>query len=247
MMTDSTIPTDLETVAGGEIDVEDVTVELVVLDMAGTTVKDDGIVEQAFRLAAERTGVVDGDEALEAALRHVRETMGQSKIEVFRAIAEDEAAAVAANAAFEEAYVELVERDGVQAVDGAEEVLRELRGAGVSVALTTGFSRATADVILDALGWRDLVDASITPAEAGRGRPYPDLVLTALLRTGATSVDSVIVVGDTESDIRSGLNAGAGLVIGVLTGAHDEEALAVAGADDVLDSVAELPALLGLR
>ena len=83
-------------------------------------------------------------------------------------------------------------------------------------------------------------------ADAGRGRPHPDLPLTALLRTETTSVDAMIVVGDTASDMQSGCRAGAGLVVGVLTGAHDEEQLTDAGAEEVLDSIVELPELLGL-
>lgn len=46
---------------------------------------------------------------------------------------------------------------------------------------------------------------------------------------------------------KSGLRAGAGLVVGVLSGAHDEEELWDAGAHAVIDSVADLPELLGLR
>ena len=42
----------------------------------------------------------------------------------------------------------------------------------------------------------------------------------------------------------SGRAAGAGLVVGVLTGGRDEERLREAGADLVLASVAELPAAL---
>ncbi|QEO14452.1 phosphonatase-like hydrolase [Agromyces intestinalis] len=223
-----------------------VDVELVVLDLAGTTVRDDGLVERAFVLAAERAGIAPEGEARDTALRYVRDTMGQSKIEVFRALTGDEEAAQRANAEFEAAYAELVAEVGVEAIPGAVETIRELRGAGVAVVLTTGFAPATRDAIIDALGWHDLADATLTPAEAGRGRPHPDLPLTAVLRTGASSVDAIVVVGDTASDIGSGVNAGAGLVVGVLTGAHDRDALEAAGADEIIDSVADLLELLGL-
>jgi phosphoglycolate phosphatase len=222
-------------------------IELIVLDMVGTTVADDGIVERAFALAAERSGIATG-EGFDAALQYVRDTMGQSKIEVFRVLAEgDEDAAQHANAAFEGAYAEFVASEGVAEIAGAADVIRELRGAGASVVLTTGFSPVTRDAIIDALGWRDLADAVLSPADAGRGRPYPDLPLTALLRTGASAVDAMVVVGDTASDVVSGVNAGAGFVVGVLSGAHDRDALEAAGADAVIDDITELPALLGLR
>lgn len=221
-------------------------IELVVLDMAGTTVRDDGLVERAFALAAERAGFAPEGAAREEALQYVRDTMGQSKIEVFRVLTGDEALAQRANEEFERAYAELIAEVGVEPVPGAEAAIRALRGAGASVVLTTGFSPATRDALLDALGWTDLADLVLAPADAGRGRPHPDLPLTALLRTGTTSVDAMAVVGDTQSDMLSGVNAGAGLVVGVLTGAHDRDALEAAGADEVLASVAELPALLGL-
>ncbi|MBG6214412.1 MAG: phosphonatase-like hydrolase [Cryobacterium sp.] len=230
-----------------DFDPEDVGVELVVFDMAGTTVSDDGLVERAFVLAAERSGLADtADESAEA-VAFVRETMGQSKLDVFRGLTDSDEAAVAATAAFETAYGELVEQVGVTAIAGAAELFQELRGAGVKVALVTGFARATQNTLIEKLGWSDLIDVSLCPAEAGRGRPYPDLPLTALLRTGASSVAAVVVVGDTASDMLSGVNAGAGLVVGVLTGTHDSETLDDAGADVVIASVADLAELLGLR
>ena len=231
---------------GTDLDIETIEIELVVLDMAGTTVKDDGVVERAFALAAERAGIVAAGPALGEALEYVRATMGQSKIDVFRALAGNDDDAERANDAFEQAYAEIALAEGVEAIPGAEDVLRELREGGVKIALTTGFSRSTCDILLDALGWRDLVDVTLSPADAGRGRPFPDLPLTALIRTAVTRVDAVVVVGDTASDMLSGIAAGAGLVVGVLTGAHDEATLRDSGADEILESIADLPGLLGL-
>ncbi|MDF1477589.1 phosphonatase-like hydrolase [Leifsonia sp. H3M29-4] len=215
--------------------------ELVVLDMAGTTVVDDGLVESAFARAWDRVKATE--DGREAALDHVRATMGQSKIEVFRALA-DEETAQAINAQFEAAFRELIDEGRCEPIPGAEEAIRSLRARGLKIAFTTGFSRSTADAILAALGWTDLADVVLTPADAGRGRPAPDLALTALLRTATSSVAAMVTVGDTESDAASGRAAGAGLVVGVLTGGREESALASAGADIVLQSVADLPAAL---
>lgn len=222
-------------------------IELVVLDMAGTTVRDDGVVEAAFQRAAERTGVAERM-GWDAALEHVRATMGRSKLDVFLHLADGDAErATAATAAFEAAYGELVAEGRTEAIPGAAETIAELRAGGAKVALTTGFAPVTRDAILDALGWRDLVDLALSPIDAGRGRPAPDLVLTALLRAGASSVAAVAVAGDTASDVGSGLRAGVGLVAGVLTGAHDRATLEAAGAHAVLDDVTALPALIRSR
>lgn len=221
--------------------------ELIVLDMAGTTVLDDGVVETAFQRAAERTGVADRM-PWDDALAHVRATMGQSKIEVFTHLAGgDRAAAERATAAFEGAYAEIVAEQRVTEIPGAADAIQGLKDAGLRVVLTTGFAPVTRDALIDGLGWRGLIDLALSPVDAGRGRPAPDLVLTALIRTQTSSVAAVAVAGDTISDVESGRRAGAGLVAGVLTGAHDAGALELAGADVVLEDVTHLRGTLTER
>ncbi|MFE7976714.1 HAD family hydrolase [Streptomyces shenzhenensis] len=221
-------------------------IRLVVLDMAGTTVADDGLVELAFESAARDLGVEPGSADHAEKLGHVRATMGESKISVFRHLFGDEHLARRANAAFEQAYGELVGAGRVAPVPGAREAIERLRADGRTVVLTTGFARVTQDAVLAALGWRDLVPLTLCPADTGgRGRPYPDLVLEAFVRTkAADDVRQVAVVGDTSYDVLSGARAGAGLVAGVRTGAHGDREFRAAGATHVLDSVAGLPALL---
>jgi phosphoglycolate phosphatase len=110
--------------------------------------------------------------------------------------------------------------------------------------LTTGFSPATRDRILDALGWRGLVDLALSPADAGRGRPWPDMILTAVLRLRIDDVAEVAVAGDTTSDLLAGTRSGASVVAGVLTGAHTRDELAEVPHTHLLDSIADLPALI---
>ncbi|RLV09116.1 haloacid dehalogenase [Streptomyces griseocarneus] len=218
---------------------------LVVLDMAGTTVTDDGLVERAFAAAAAELGVLPGSPEHAEQLAHVRATMGESKISVFRHLFGDEERAQRANAAFEKAYAQLVDAGHCAPVPGARAAVERLRAEGRTVVLTTGFARPTQDAILTALGWTDLADLTLCPADAGRGRPYPDMVLAALLRTGAVAaVQDVAVAGDTSYDMLTGRRAGASIVAGVLTGAHGETALRDAGATAVLASVADLPDLI---
>ncbi|MGM7647572.1 phosphonatase-like hydrolase [Nocardia sp. JW2] len=219
-------------------------IQLAVLDMAGTTVADGGLVLRAFEEAATAVGIESDGPRREAARRYVLDTMGQSKIEVFRALLGDEDAAQAGNRAFEAAYDALVGEADIAPVPGAVEAITALRDAGVRVALTTGFSRDTQDKLLSALGWAELADLTLAPSDAGRGRPYPDMVLTAALRLRVDAVDRIAVLGDTTSDIATGLAAGARIVAGTLTGAHSAAQLREAGATHVVDSVADFPALL---
>jgi phosphonatase-like hydrolase len=221
-------------------------IRLACLDMAGTTVADDGLVLAAFAAALDVLGV-EQEQERGRMTQYVVDTMGESKITVFRALFPgDEKAAQEGNAAFETAYGQKVAL--TRALPGAEQTFARLRADGVKIALTTGFSRTTADALLEHLGWGGLIDVSLTPGEVGgRGRPHPDMIQAAAARLEVDEPRAVAVVGDTASDIRSGLAAGARIVAGVLTGAHDRPTLAEAGATSVLDQVAEFPALFGER
>ena len=218
---------------------------VICLDMAGTTVRDDNTIMEAFATAVASQALPVRE--FNSAMQYARATMGRSKIEVFRHIFEDEGAARAANAAFEKHYAGAVAGGEISPMPGAVELFDGCRAAGLKVCLSTGFAPVTRDAIVDALGWHSLVDLFLSPADAGRGRPWPDMPLTALLRLGGDSVASLAVVGDTPSDVESGLRAGAGLVVGVLSGDSaraDLEAVPAAaglpGTPLILDSVAGL-------
>ena len=175
--------------------------------------------------------------AYHQAMTDVRSSMGQSKIEVFRRILGDEQAAGQANEAFEDHYAAAVRAGHVAAMPGATDVFKACRDAGIRVCLATGFSPTTRDAIISELGWADLIDLALSPADAGRGRPWPDIPLTALLFLHGGAVSEIAVAGDTASDVESGLRAGAGIVAGVLTGASSRADLEQAGAPLILDSI----------
>jgi len=204
---------------------------MVAFDVAGTVLNDDGLVIAAFKNAFEATQPdlwpTHGAEWTQYAI----DTMGQSKIDVF-------------TKSFEDSYVREIAEVGAEPIAGAEDLFKYLRSKGIAVTLTTGFSRSTLDTLLIELGWKDLIDLSITPSEAGRGRPHPDMLNMAVEVLGITKPEHVIVLGDTASDMQAAVAFGAGQAIGVLTGAHDEHTLHDAGATSVINSVADLKSLI---
>jgi phosphoglycolate phosphatase len=208
------------------------------LDMAGTTVRDDGSVLEAFAAAIATQNLRAA--AYQQAMQDLKSSMGQSKIEVFRRILGSEQAAQEANEAFENHYAAAVRAGHVAAMPGATDVFKACRDAGIRVCLATGFSPGTRDAIISELGWGDLIDLALSPANAGRGRPWPDLPLTALLLLQGGAVSELAVAGDTASDVESGLRAGAGVVAGVLSGAGHRADLEQAGAPIILDTIAGL-------
>ncbi len=219
-------------------------IELAVIDLAGTTVRDDGAVEGAVLEALESVGIMHSGAPDESLLGFVRGTMGMSKIAVFRKLAGDEARAQAANAAFEEAYARRIEGGEIDALPGSEDAFQTLQENGVRISVTTGFSPATRDLLLETLGWTESVDLALSPDSDLRGRPAPDLVLASLLRLRIDDVRAVAVVGDTVNDLLAGQRAGASILVGVLTGAHDRATLEAGPHTHLLDSICDVPAAL---
>jgi phosphoglycolate phosphatase-like HAD superfamily hydrolase len=70
------------------------------------------------------------------------------------------------------------------------------------------------------------------------------MIFRAMELTGVTDVARVLVAGDTTRDLQAGSNAGAGAVVGVLTGALDAPALGRTRHTHLLAGVADLPGLL---
>ena len=219
-------------------------IQLAVVDMAGTTVMDNGLVVNAFEAAATAVGVPESGPERERARQYVLDTMGQSKISVFRALFGSEELAQRANAAFERAYEQLIDEGKAAPIAGATEAISRLRENGIRVALTTGFSGTTQEKLLAALGWQSLADLVLAPGDGVRGRPYPDLILTALMRLEADSVFNVAALGDTTSDIESALRAGVAIAAGTLTGAHNDRQLRDAGATHVVGSITDFAELI---
>ena len=219
-------------------------IRLAALDMAGTTVADAGAVEEAFQGALDAVGLAAGNLGEDPA-DYVRRTMGQSKIDVFTQLLHgDRHLAAQANEAFERVFAEAVGRGEVASMPGAEQTFSFLRDRGVRICVTTGFAPATRDLVIRALGWEGEIDLALSPTDAGRGRPWPDMILTAILRLHIDDVAEVAVVGDTASDLLAGTRAGASMVVGVLSGAHNRSELAAVPHTHIVESISDVQRLL---
>ena len=219
-------------------------IKLVVLDVAGTTAKDDGLVVKAFINAIEPLNPSATE--LASMIDYVNVTMGQRKIDVFMHLCnQDFAQANAAHDRFVESYRNLVAEGLLEEFEGVSDFFRELSDRGVGVALTTGFPRSILDFIIESLGWQQLVDVSIAASEVVQGRPASDMIERAIELYNADrgtdlGASQIAIAGDTQSDIQAGLSAHATIVAGVTSGASSKEELVAAGATHTLDSVVEL-------
>jgi phosphonatase-like hydrolase len=220
-------------------------IELAVLDIAGTTVQEHGLVYETL-LDAVRDG------GAQAGPADIAPWMGADKREAVRALlAEDGSGAPSDDDVervhddFRRRLSDAYARRPPVPYPGVPEALEELRRAGVRIALSTGFDRAITGPLLDSIGWPgDVIDAVVCADEVGHGRPAPYMIFRAMEATGVRDVGRVLVAGDTVLDVQAGTNAGAGFVVGVLTGGVSPSMLGSARHTHLLPGVAQLPLLL---
>src|SRR5258708_13999918 len=184
-------------------------------------VDDRGMVDRAWCEASATRGVVTGTAAYARCMAQVHQSRGQHAVDVLRPMFPDsQARAQAAHIVLDRSFCDAIGRMGVTPVPGAEEVIDKLAGAGIRICLITSFSRRVLAAVLDTLGWQDRVNLALTPQDVPRGSPWPDLVLSAMLRLGVADVRETAVAQDAESGILCGRRAGAGIVAGGPTRAH---------------------------
>ncbi len=228
---------------------ESASIELVIMDLAGTTVEDPDGVGQALKSALTEAGVPWNHESVNGIMGIPKPiAIRQLWAQVNPGMTADDGFFDAIHADFKVRMMDYYRNDPtVKEVPGATQVFKTLRAGGIKVGLDTGFSRDIVDVLMTRLGWSaDLVDASATSDEVPRGRPYPDLVLRVMELTGVTDVKRVAKVGDTPSDLGEGTAAGCGWVIGVTEGTHTADQLRPHPHTHVISSVRDLPALFGV-
>ena len=223
-------------------------IKLVVLDVAGTTAQDDGLVVEAFQIAMEPTNPSDAE--LNEMTEYVLATMGQRKIDVFTHLCKGDAhAAFEAHERFVTSYTDLVAEGLLKEFDGVSDFFRELRSRGIGIGITTGFPREILDPIIFELGWSELIDTSVAASEVNAGRPAPDMIFRSIeLYNKAKGLEvraeEVAVAGDTESDMKAGYSAGVPIILGVTSGAHSAEELRATGATEVSSTVLTLLTLV---
>jgi phosphonatase-like hydrolase len=226
-------------------------IELVMFDMAGTTVDDrlmgpslvvtafvEAFAKAGFTIAPEQVNGHRGKEKREAIHSLLRE-LGQS----------DDSAFEQQVAAIHSTFVGKLNSgvDSLREMQGAREVFHFLRGRGIRVGVGSGFPQEVVKAIVDKFGWETdgLVDYIGCAEQVGASRPDPKMILHAMATLDIADPKRVVKIGDTAVDILEGKNAGT-WTVGVLSGSQSEEQLCGAGADYVLSTIAFLPQLFSL-
>jgi phosphonatase-like hydrolase len=234
-------------------------IKLVVFDMAGTTIEDKHEVEKCFAIACEQMNLPISKERILA-------LQGYSKIEVFKILWAEKIGVnhESFNDFVNESYTyfkDILEHhyltNAVKPTEGCLEVFQYLKEHDIKIALTTGFYRAVANIILAKIGWleglnesyynesgKSIIDLSITSDEVAKGRPEPLMIHKAMQIFKIKDSQQVINIGDTPSDLLSGIRAGCKMSLGITNGTHSHSQLKVYRNHGLLKNLTELPQLI---
>jgi HAD superfamily hydrolase (TIGR01549 family) len=127
-------------------------------------------------------------------------------------------------------------RDECAQLEGASDLLRELKRRGLTVVLASSSGEDDLEFFVERLDARDCIDAATTKDDVERTKPHPDAIEAALEK--ARTRDAVMV-GDSRWDIEAAARAGLETIC-VLTGGWSEQELRDHGAAAVFDSMPHL-------
>ena len=190
------------------------TARALLLDMDGTLVNSDAVVERCWRRWAERHGL-DGDEVMKV----VHGRQGYASMAV---LLPDRP--MAQNHADNERMLaeETADMDGVVAVPGAEAFLASLTGLPHALVTSADVGLSTARMAAAGLG---LPDVRITAESVGASKPDPEGFLKGAAELGVAPEDCV-VFEDSGAGITAGRSAGMRVVgVGPRAGVHGPDVL----------------------
>lgn len=220
------------------------TIELLVLDMAGTTIDEDNVVYKTLMQAVN-------DYGYEVSLNEVLSSCaGKEKFDAIETLLQEiDGKTEDAEAIFNDFSEKLklaYQNLEVKPIDGVEDFLLNVRAAGKKVVLNTGYSSEIAQQLILKLGWKENVqfDALITADDVTASRPNPDMIFLAMKKFGIDDPKKVLKAGDSAIDIEEGKNAGCGMIIGVLSGAQNKDELEKAKPDFIFDRISDAEKIL---
>ncbi|GEN67114.1 MULTISPECIES: HAD-IA family hydrolase [Chryseobacterium] len=219
-------------------------IELLVLDMAGTTIDEDNVVYKTLTEAVNSHGY---SVSLEKVLRSCA---GMEKLEAITSLLkeingnEEDATVIFEN--FSEKLKEAYRNLDVKPINGTENFLLTMKAQNKKVVLNTGYTSEIAHQLLDKLQWKENIhfDALITADDVSESRPSPEMINLAMKKFNIMEPEKVLKAGDSVIDIEEGKNAGCGLTIAVLSGAQNRTELEKAKPDYILNTISEAEHIL---
>ncbi|WP_292008809.1 phosphonatase-like hydrolase [Chryseobacterium sp.] len=219
-------------------------IELLVLDMAGTTIDEDNVVYKTLMQTVNDSGY---KVSLEKVLSSCA---GKEKFEaigdLLKEIGGNEKHTQSIFEKFSEKLKSAYENLNVKPINGVEDFLLNTRAKNKKIVLNTGYTSAIAIQLLEKLGWKENLhyDALITADDVSESRPNPEMIHLAMKKFNIHDPQHVLKAGDSVIDIEEGKNAGCGITIGVLSGAQKKYELVQAHPDYIFNTISEAGKIL---
>ena len=196
-------------------------IKLLVTDMTGTIVNDNGAFYKCIARALQKLDyVVDKNEIKTWHGKGMEEIL-YSHISKFHSNKTDISPCVltASNIADYEIDKEYFSKGSeLELFSDVTTTLERLRFQGIKIALTTGKSKILQSRIVDKVGLSSKIDTFVSKDDVRKSRPYPYMIFKAMEDNLITDVKKVASIGDTRLDILMGKSAGCRLVVGATTG-----------------------------
>jgi len=146
-----------------------------------------------------------------------------------------------------EAFNEVIARDGVEVYESTAQLLNDLKAAGIKLGVAS--SSKNCAPVLEAVDMLKIFGArvdGVVSAELGlHGKPEPDIFTTACEMLKSTPAKA-IVVEDAVSGVQAGSKGKFGLTLGIAREDNEKE-LAENGADFVVADLEEVGGISGLN
>lgn len=198
-------------------------IKLIICDMAGTTINENGIVYDTLYETMKNFG-------LKVNKNDISKWYGKNKYEVLN------------NYLSNNENVDIKIRDSIksQLYSNFDNNLREkyffgnnlklihynlpelfnsIRKKGIKISLNTGYGIDIQESIIKKLNMNEFIDNYVSSEQVRFGRPHPYMINRLMTMNNINNPCNVIKIGDTENDILEGINAECNMSIGVLTGA----------------------------
>jgi len=203
--------------------------KLAVLDMAGTTINDGGLVQQAAinaMLNISNISITKAD--ADKVMGIPKGTAFQTLCSISGAPSDNELITKLVTYFNNELKALYSDKNNISLMPYTQELFLAMRRKNTKIYLNTGFEKSIATVIVNTLDLGTLIDGYIASDEVEMGRPHPHMIHKAMEISKVNYSHQVMKIGDTVSDLYEGFAAGCAYNIGVLTGAQNYEELRVA-------------------
>lgn len=213
-------------------------IKMIVFDMAGTTINENGIVYETLYSTMKDFG-------LNVSKSDQKNWHGANKKEVLdkyllsnnlmRSSIQNDLH----SKFFNNLKKQYFESNNIELIDpNLPELLTNIRKNDIKVTLNTGYNREIQNSIIHKLNMYEYVNNYVCSDDVLKGRPYPYMIYKLMEQNDIINPKQVVKVGDSQNDIFEGKNAGCFSSIGVLSGIENKKSLYFS--DFIWDSVMDI-------